>query len=50
MKPVGTVVFTCAHRTQHRETINAEQRLLDGKDRSEIRLQATLIALELLLP
>lgn len=50
LKPVGTVVFACAHRTQDRETINAEQKLLDGKDRSEIRLQATLIALELLLP
>jgi nicotinamide-nucleotide amidase len=50
MKPVGTVVFACAHRSQHKETINAEQRLLDGKDRSEIRLQATLVALELLLP
>lgn len=50
MKPVGTVVFACAHRSQHKETINAEQRMLDGKDRSEIRLQATLVALELLLP
>jgi nicotinamide-nucleotide amidase len=50
MKPVGTVVFACAHRGQHKESINAEQRLLDGKDRGEIRLQATLVALELLLP
>lgn len=50
MKPVGTVVFACAHRGQHQETINAEQRMLDGKDRSTIRLQATLVALELLLP
>jgi len=50
LKPVGTVVFACAHRSQHKETINAEQRWLDGKDRSEIRLQATLVALELLLP
>ena len=50
MKPVGTVVFACAHRSQTKEAINADQRLLDGKDRSEIRLQATLIALELLLP
>jgi nicotinamide-nucleotide amidase len=50
MKPVGTVVFACAHRSQHKEAINADQRLLDGKDRSEIRHQATLIALELLLP
>jgi nicotinamide-nucleotide amidase len=50
LKPVGTVVFACAHRSQHKEMINAEQRLLDGKDRGEIRLQATLVALELLLP
>jgi len=50
MKPVGTVVFACAHRSQQKESINAEQRLLDGKDRGEIRLQATLVALELLLP
>lgn len=50
MKPVGTVVFACAHRDQGKESINADQRLLDGKDRAEIRLQATLVALELLLP
>jgi nicotinamide-nucleotide amidase len=50
MKPVGTVVFACAHRSQHNESINADQRMLDGKDRNEIRLQATLVALELLLP
>lgn len=50
MKPVGTVVFACAHRDQPEESINAEQKLLDGKDRAEIRLQATLVALELLLP
>lgn len=50
MKPVGTVVFACAHRGQNIEDINAEQRLLDGEDRATIRLQATLVALELLLP
>lgn len=50
MKPVGTVVFACAHRDQDNAEANAEQRLLDGKDRAEIRLQATLVALELLLP
>jgi nicotinamide-nucleotide amidase len=50
MKPIGTVVFACAHRGQEQEAINAEQRMLDGQDRSTIRLQATLIALELLLP
>nr|WP_221226145.1 CinA family protein [Novosphingobium fluoreni] len=50
LKPVGTVVFACALRDQPNESVNAEQRMLDGKDRSEIRLQATLVALELLLP
>jgi len=50
MKPVGTVVFACAHRGQGTEDVNAEQRLLDGQDRATIRLQATLVALELLLP
>lgn len=50
IKPVGTVVFACAHRNQAEETINAEQRRLDGQDRATIRLQATLVALELLLP
>lgn len=50
MKPVGTVVFACAHRGQNIEDINAEQRVLDGEDRATIRLQATLVALELLLP
>lgn len=48
MKPVGTVVFACAHRGE--EEINAEQKLLDGTSRAEIRHQAAIIALELLLP
>lgn len=48
MKPVGTVVFACAFRGE--EEVNAEQRLLDGKDRAAIRRQATVVALELLLP
>jgi nicotinamide-nucleotide amidase len=50
MKPVGTVVFAVAHRGQNEEEINAEKRLLDGQDRATIRAQATLVALELLLP
>lgn len=50
LKPVGTVVFACARRGESVEDVNAEQRLLDGKDRGEIRRQATLVALELLLP
>lgn len=48
MKPVGTVVFACARRGE--DNVNAEQKLLDGKTRAEIRHQAALVALELLLP
>ncbi|MDE8653868.1 CinA family protein [Novosphingobium album (ex Liu et al. 2023)] len=48
LKPVGTVVFARAFRGE--EEINAEQKLMDGKTRAEIRRQATLVALELLLP
>lgn len=48
LKPVGTVVFACARRGE--ENVNAEQKLLDGQTRGEIRHQAALIALELLLP
>jgi len=42
------VVFACAFRGE--EEVNAEQRQLDGKDRAAIRRQATVVALELLLP
>ncbi|WP_156839209.1 CinA family protein [Novosphingobium aquimarinum] len=48
MKPVGTVVFACAFRGE--ADVNAEQRQLDGNDRAAIRRQATVVALELLLP
>jgi len=48
MKPVGTVVFARAVRGS--EEINAEEKLLDGTSRATVRHQATLIALELLLP
>lgn len=48
-KPVGTVVFATAKREGDDEPV-AEQRLFDGQDRSEIRRQATICALELLLP
>lgn len=48
LKPVGTVVFALAQRGN--DKINADERLLDGSSRGEIRHQATLIALELLLP
>ena len=48
MKPVGTVHFAVARRDS--EEREAESKLFDGSDRSEVRLQATLCALELLLP
>lgn len=47
-KPVGLVVFARAIRGEEEHL--AEERLLDGGSRAEIRAQATLIALELLLP
>jgi nicotinamide-nucleotide amidase len=47
-KPVGTVVFARAARGS--DTPDAESRLFDEKDRAGVRLQATLCALELLLP
>ena len=49
MKPVGTVVFARARRAADGEP-EAEMRRFDGGSRSEIRRQATLVALELLLP
>ena len=48
LKPVGTVVFACAKRGT--DKVNADERMLDGETRAEIRHQATLVALELLLP
>jgi nicotinamide-nucleotide amidase len=47
-KPVGTVVFARAVRGS--DEPDAESRLFDEKDRAGVRLQATLCALELLLP
>ena len=47
-KPVGTVVFARAMR--HAEEREAEAKLFDAGGRSGVRLQATLCALELLLP
>ena len=50
-KPVGTVVFACALRGQHENDISAEQKNFDpALSRSEIRQEAALAALELLLP
>lgn len=48
MKPVGTVVFARAVRGE--ENVNAEQKLIEGSTRAEIRHQAAIVALELLLP
>jgi nicotinamide-nucleotide amidase len=48
MKPVGTVVFAKAVRGD--PAVHAEERQLDGSSRAAVRRQATLVALELLLP
>lgn len=48
-KPVGTVVFARAVRGAEDEP-DGELKLFDGVSRSEVRRQATLWALELLLP
>lgn len=47
-KPVGTVMFARARRGE--ETPEAEAKLFEGEDRGGVRRQATLVALELLLP
>ena len=47
-KPVGTVVFARAVRDSDKP--DAESRLFEDQDRAGVRLQATLCALELLLP
>lgn len=47
-KPVGTVVFARAVRGSDKP--EAESKLFEGEDRSGVRRQATLCALELLLP
>jgi nicotinamide-nucleotide amidase len=47
-KPVGTVVFARAVRGT--DAPEAEAKLFEGEDRAGVRLQATLCALELLLP
>lgn len=49
LKPVGTVVFARAFRNQDGEP-EGELKHFDGKTRAAIRHQATLVALELLLP
>jgi nicotinamide-nucleotide amidase len=47
-KPVGTVVFARAVRGSDKP--EAESKLYEDEDRAGVRLQATLCALELLLP
>jgi nicotinamide-nucleotide amidase len=50
-KPVGTVVFARADRNPGPDTITADQKLFDTSEgRSGIRRQATMCALELLMP
>ncbi len=49
-KPVGTVVFARAIRGEDENDPDAELRQLDSSTRSEVRRQAALVALELLLP
>lgn len=48
-RPVGTVVFARALRGVDDE-VDAEERRFEAKDRADVRRQATLAALELLLP
>lgn len=49
-KPVGTVVFARAERGASPDKIVADMRHFDNDGRGGVRLQATLCALELLLP
>lgn len=50
-KPVGTVVFAKAERGENPEAVNAELKVFEtAKTRADVRLQAALVALELLLP
>lgn len=49
-KPVGTVVFARAIRGQAEEDAIAEERRFEAGSRADVRRQAALVALELLLP
>ena len=49
-KPVGMVVFACARRDGDPATVIADTRLFGDLGRTEIRRQAVLVALELLMP
>ena len=49
-KPVGTVVFARAVRGQKPENVHADKQYLDDNGRGGVRLQAALVALDLLMP
>jgi nicotinamide-nucleotide amidase len=49
-KPVGTVVFARAVRGEDPEKVHADKKFFDNNGRGGIRLQAALVALELLMP
>jgi nicotinamide-nucleotide amidase len=49
-KPVGTVVFARAERGGDSDDIITDSRLFENENRSGVRLQAALCALEMLLP
>ncbi len=50
-KPVGTVVFARAERGEDPEAVNAELKFFENaQTRSEVRREAAICALELLLP
>lgn len=49
-KPVGTVVFARAFRGGDPSDVHADRKTFDDTGRGGVRLQATLCALELLLP
>lgn len=50
-KPVGTVVFARAERGEDPEAVNAELKFFENaRTRSEVRREAAICALELLLP
>lgn len=49
-KPVGTVVFARAERDEDPDHVVADTHLFENEGRGQIRLQAALCALELLMP
>lgn len=49
-KPVGTVVFARARKDADPDDVMADSKLFEDNGRDGIRLQAALVALELLLP